>query len=212
MGMVKNDGKTEEISALPGDHIEIVEGVFHKSVGRKLPVNFHNNTGDELYILTGQKLFFEAHHVAEGEVKTMTIKPDWRTKLRFSVAPKSGVKVVNGDNREFSAEYFEVSSGGGGDVKIEKKDGKLIATRSGEQLRKLDSKVFKEEENFTTKEIISFVTKGIQILLGGAVVLLGGLNLADGLTGGPGLPGAEPGAGVVADVVADVVGHPAGQE
>ena len=43
--MVKNDGKTEEISALPGDHIEIVEGVFHKSVGRKLPVNFHNNTG-----------------------------------------------------------------------------------------------------------------------------------------------------------------------
>ena len=67
---------------------------------------------------------------------------------------------MNGDNREFSAEYFEVTNGGDGEVKIEKKGGKLTATLSGQQLRKLDAKVFKDKENFTTKEIISYVTKG----------------------------------------------------
>ena len=44
--MMKNDGNTEDIPALPGDHIEIVEGVFRKSVGKKLPINFHNDTGN----------------------------------------------------------------------------------------------------------------------------------------------------------------------
>ena len=73
------------------------------------------------------------------------------------MAPNSGVKVVNGDNREFSAEYFELSSGG--DVKIEKRDGQLMTTLAGEHLTKLDSKVFKDKENFMTKEIISFVIR-----------------------------------------------------
>ena len=116
--------------------------------------------GSDLYLITGQKLFFEAHHVPEGEIKMIKIKPDWKTKYRFAVAPNSGVKVVNGDNREFSAEYFEVSNGGVGDVMIEKKDGKLTAILDEEPLKKLDSKVFKDKENFTTKEIISFVTRG----------------------------------------------------
>ena len=87
------------------------------------------------------------------------IKPDWKTKHRFAVAPKSAVKDVSG--REFSAEYFEVSNGGEGDVNMEKNGGKLTATLAGEPLRKLDSKVFKDKENFTIKEIISFVTTGL---------------------------------------------------
>lgn len=188
---VKKDGNTEDIPALSGDDVEIVEGVFKKSVGKKLGINFHNNTGDDLYVITGQKLFFEAHHLGNGEIKTIKIKPDWKTKHRFAIAPNSGVKVVNGDNREFSGEYFEVSNGGGGDVKIEKTDGNLTATLAGEPLTKLDSKVFKDKENFTTKEMISFVTTGIQIVIGGVLVTLGALNLAGGFTGGAGPPGSE---------------------
>ena len=173
---------------------------------------------DDLYVITGQKLFFEAHHVAKGEIKTIKIKPDWRTKHRFAVAPISGVKVVNGDNREFSAEYFEVSSGG--DVNIEKTDGKLIASLAGEPLTAMNSKVFKDKENFTTKEILSYVTKGgtnilkktltlfiyiisptgIQILLGGALLTLGGLNLGNDLIGGS-VPGAEANVPAAPDVV-----------
>ena len=127
------------------------------------------------------------------------IKPDWKTKHRFAVAPKSAVKDVSG--REFSAEYFEVSNGGEGDVNMEKNGGKLTATLAGEPLRKLDSKVFKDKENFTIKEIISFVTTGllfflkiyldfiislagIQIIVSGVVMTLGGLNLKDDVTGG----------------------------
>ena len=115
--------------------------------------------GEDLYVITGQKLFFEAYHVPEGEIKMIRIKPDWKTKYRFAVAPNSAVKDVSG--REFSAEYFEVSNGGEGDVNMEKNGGKLTATLAGEPLRKLDSKVFKDKENFTIKEIISFVTTGL---------------------------------------------------
>ena len=52
--------------------------------------------GEDLYVITGQKLFFEAYHVPEGEIKMIRIKPDWKTKHRFAVAPKSAVKIVNG--------------------------------------------------------------------------------------------------------------------
>ena len=84
---------------------------------------------------------------------------------------------------------------------MEKNGGKLTATLAGEPLRKLDSKVFKDKENFTIKEIISFVTTGllfflkiyfdfiislagIQIIVSGVVMTLGGLNLKDDVTGG----------------------------
>ena len=43
--MVKSDGKTEKIPAVPGEDIETLEGVFFKSVGKKMLINFHNNTG-----------------------------------------------------------------------------------------------------------------------------------------------------------------------
>ena len=45
VAIVKNDGKTEEIPVIPGEDIETLEGVFFKSVGKKLPINFQNNTG-----------------------------------------------------------------------------------------------------------------------------------------------------------------------
>ena len=45
VAIVKSDGLTEEIPALPGQQIEVVEGVFKKAVGKKLGINFHNNTG-----------------------------------------------------------------------------------------------------------------------------------------------------------------------
>ena len=111
---MKNDGNTEKVPALPGDHIEVVEGVFHRSVGKKLPINFRNATGkingtcvlsensfltlhyagDDLYVITGQKLFFEALHVAKGEIKTIKIKPEIqlvKSKHRFAVSPKGSV-------------------------------------------------------------------------------------------------------------------------
>ena len=77
---------------------------------------------------------------------------------------------MGGDNREFSAEYFEASKCSVGDVKIEKTDRELTATlvkggnQSEEELRKLGAKVFKDKENFTTKDIIGFVLKG-EVLL-----------------------------------------------
>ena len=122
--------------------------------------------GGDLYILTGQKLSFEAHHVPVGQNKTIKIKPDWKTKHRFAVAPNSSVRHVDGGNKEFSAEYFEASNCGLGDVRIEIKGGELTATlfknedQPGEQLRKLGAKVFKDKENFTAKEILGFVLKG----------------------------------------------------
>ena len=45
VAIVKTDGLTEEIPALPGEQIEVVEGVFKKAVGKKLGINFQNNTG-----------------------------------------------------------------------------------------------------------------------------------------------------------------------
>ena len=44
---MKNNGKTENIPEVPGDgeDIETLEGVFFKSVGKKLPMKFLNNTG-----------------------------------------------------------------------------------------------------------------------------------------------------------------------
>ena len=94
------------------------------------------------------------------------IKPDWKSKHRFAVAPDSSVRGVGGANREFSAEYFEASKCGVGDVKIEKTNRELTATlvkggnQPEEELRKLGAKVFKDKENFTTKDILGFVLKG----------------------------------------------------
>ena len=50
---VKKDGKTEEIPEVPGDgeDIETLEGVFLKSVGKKLKMKFHNNTG-KIFLLS----------------------------------------------------------------------------------------------------------------------------------------------------------------
>ena len=70
------------------------------------------------------------------------------------------------ENKEFSAEYFEASKCGVGDVKIEKTNRELTATlvkggnQPEEELRKLGAKVFKDKENFTTKDILGFVLKG----------------------------------------------------
>ena len=45
MEALKNDGDTEEIPALPGKDIKTLEGVFFKPVGKKLTINFQNDTG-----------------------------------------------------------------------------------------------------------------------------------------------------------------------
>ena len=74
---------------------------------------------------------------------------------------------MGASNREFPAECFEASKCELGEVKIQNKSGDLTATffkadesGPGEQLDKLDSKVFKDKENFTVKEILGFVLKG----------------------------------------------------
>ena len=51
VAIVKTDGLTEEIPALPGEQFEVVEGVFKKAVGKKLGINFHNNIGKICLIL-----------------------------------------------------------------------------------------------------------------------------------------------------------------
>ena len=82
------------------------------------------------------------------------------------MAPSSSVRQVDAGNKEFSAEYFEASKCGMGDVKIENKGGELTATlikaedQPGVELTKLGAKVFKDKENFTAKEILGFVLKG----------------------------------------------------
>ena len=76
------------------------------------------------------------------------------------------MRQVEAGNKEFSAEYFEASKCGLGEVKIQNKGGDLTATlfksedESGEELSKLGSKVFKDKENFSVKEILGFVLKG----------------------------------------------------
>ena len=76
------------------------------------------------------------------------------------------MRQVDAGNKEFSAEYFEASKCGMGDVKIENKGGELSATlfkdedQPGEQLNKMEAIVFKDEENITKKYIIDKVLGG----------------------------------------------------
>ena len=117
--------------------------------------------GDDLYVITGRKRFFEAHKLPEGQSRTIKIKLV-RSQHRFAVATQGNVSGTH-PNREFSAEYFEVSSGGV--VKLEMSAGKFIAklvkpNQQTEELGPCGSRVFKDKENFTLKETLGFVLKG----------------------------------------------------
>jgi len=193
MEVVKNDGDTEAIPAVPGKDIKTLEGVFFKPVGKKLTINFQNDTGGELYVITGKKLSFDAHKLQPGKIQTIKIKPDMKSKHRFAVAPKGSVSGTQ-TNREFSAEYFEVCSGGV--VKLEMPGRELVArlvkpTQQTEELEHCGSKVLRDRDNFTVKDTLGFVLKGLGV---GAMALVGisGLaNLATGVAGMEGMGGIE---------------------
>ena len=55
---VKNNGRTEKIPEVPGDgeDIETLEGVFLKSVGKRVKMKFHNKTG-EIFLLSLMSMF-----------------------------------------------------------------------------------------------------------------------------------------------------------
>ena len=78
------------------------------------------------------------------------------------MAPESSVSGKQ-PNREFTAEYFEVCSGGV--VKLEKPGRELIArlvkpTQQTEELQHCGSRVLRDRDNFTVKDILGFVLKG----------------------------------------------------
>ena len=85
-----------------------------------------------------------------------------KSQHRFGVAPEGSVSGKKPD-REFTAEYFEVCSGGV--VKLEMPGRELIAklvkpTQQTEELQHCGSRVLMDRDNFSVKEILGFVLKG----------------------------------------------------
>ena len=110
--------------------------------------------GVPLYLITGSKWSFDAYNIpAEGE-------------QLIKISNKFGVAQNNGEtpgNREMTATMFEVLSMG--EIQISKTKSKFIAAlvqpgKSGDELRNIGTKMFKDKENWTKKDVANFVMKG----------------------------------------------------
>jgi len=192
-GVMKTDeaGHSDSIYEVPGPPKEILEGAFFRSTGKKLKFNFQNNSGAPLYVITGSKWSFDAYDIpAEGE---LLIKI---SNNKFGLVEKNDEKP---GSREMTATMFEVFSLG--EIQISKQNAsfiaKLIRPGHSEELSKKDAKMFKDKENWTKKDVASFVMKGVTIVF-----------TAVGI--GMGVAGVVAAAGGVADVastgVVDVAG------
>ena len=104
---------------------------------------------------------FDAVFLAGGTKQVIKIKPGLREKYQVGVAPAPAEPV---GQREFSAEMFQVNSLGR--VRIERTEKEMTATLikleslKEERLRKIGSKVFKDAENFTRKDILKYTLLG----------------------------------------------------
>ena len=175
-GVEKTDeaGHCDSITEVPGHPKEILEGAFLRQTGKKHKFNFQNKTGlimsdnnsnsqceqiispgAPLYVITGSKWSFDAFDIpVEGE---QLIK----ISNKFGVAQKAAKTPVG--NREMTATMFEVLSMG--EIQISKTKAKFIAHlvqpgKSGDELRNIGTKLFKDKENWTKKDVLSFVMRG----------------------------------------------------
>ena len=112
------------------------------------------SSGAPLYVITGSKWSFDAYDIpAEGE---LLIKI---SNNKFGLVEKNDEKP---GSREMTATMFEVFSLG--EIQISKQNAsfiaKLIRPGHSEELSKKDAKMFKDKENWTKKDVASFVMKG----------------------------------------------------
>ena len=118
-------------------------------------------SGGDAYIITGGKMCFDPILVFGGTSQVIKIKPGLREKYQVGVAPAPAEPV---GQREFTAEMFQVNAMGR--VRLERTEREMTATLTRpdtlqeERLKKLGSKVFKDAENFSRKDILKYTLIG----------------------------------------------------
>ena len=160
-----NDKGIEENLQQIGDEITKLEAVFHKPVGRNLPLEFHNLDENNLHVITGSRLSFQSIEIPAGEKKMVNVKSDFkRTHYTFGVAP--GGRVLNPvtGSREFSATMFELCPEGKM-VKINKTSAGFTATMekhdgAESELVQKGAKTFNESERLCKKELLLWLKQG----------------------------------------------------
>ena len=160
-----NDKGIEENLQKIGDEKTKLEPVFHKPVGRNLPLEFQNLDENNLHVITGSRLSFQSIEIPAGEKKMVNVKSDFnRTKYDFGVAAVGRVLNPVTGSREFSATMFELCPGGKM-VKIYKTSSGYTATMEKNNGAKTlcvqkCAKTFNESERLGTKELLKWFKDG----------------------------------------------------
>jgi hypothetical protein len=144
-----------------------LEGVFYRSVGKKLPISFQNMDANNIHVINGGKQIFESIEVSGGEMKMIDVKADSRAHHSFGVATGH---VLNNGESEFSATMFDISPGGK-EIKISKTSTGFTATLIKVDdvetpLREKGARVFRESDRLGKQDLLNWMVEGLSSMLG----------------------------------------------
>ena len=148
-----------------GPEISRLEGLFYRPVGRNLSIMFQNAEDSPLHVVTGRKISFQSFEFAGGQQKVLTVKPNKKGCHTFGLAEGPRLQNPQTGDREFSATVFEIPPGGGRRVRIGRSSVGLTATLVRADFKELlletrKSKVFRETDRVSMKELINWILQG----------------------------------------------------
>ena len=164
-----------EIVHLPKEDEEVtkLESVFYRPVGSKLPVTFQNVDANNIHVIIGGKLSFEAIELNTEEQKTIQVKADHRAHHSFGVAT---AHFLNDGEREFTATMFDISPGGRR-IKISRTSlgftaSLLKADDVETPLPAKETKLFRDSDRQANSILLSWLFGGISTMVGGVRISL----------------------------------------
>ena len=148
-----------------GPEITRLEGLFYRPVGRNLSIMFQNAGDSPLHVVTGRKISFQSFEFAGGQQAVLTVKPNKKGCQTFGLAEAPRLQNPQTGDREFSATVFEIPPGGGRRVRIGRSSVGLTATLVRADFKELlletrKSKVFRETDRVSMKELINWILQG----------------------------------------------------
>ena len=148
---------------LPKEDEEVtkLESVFYRPVGSKLPITFQNVDANNIHVIIGGKLSFEAIELNTEEQKTIQVKADHRAHHSFGVAT---AHFLNDGEREFTATMFDIASGGK-KIEISKNRTGFIATlikADGMEtpLKERGAKLFRDSGRYAKQGLQNWMVHG----------------------------------------------------
>jgi len=169
---ISDEGNEEDLEK-DGEEVTKLEAFFYRPNGRNLLLEFHNLDENNLYVITGSKLFFESIEIPAGEMKMVNVKSDFKKAHCFGVAAGGqGLNPVTG-KRVFSTTMFKVFPGGKM-VKINKTSSgytAILEKSNGTQTKCVQkgAKTFDESQRLCKKEMLKWFKEGLCALAGAAV-------------------------------------------